>query len=133
MVISSDEAVAKAREFANKVGWFTRRARVKEDASLIPAVWKVQLKGEYDDVTIEVNADRGEVLKWHSSDPLLIAYERAKPIIDKLEAQGKPVDGKQYREIWRQEQAKVLKKQKEPRSPDLDVPPFLKERGKRPA
>jgi len=37
------------------------------------------------------------------------------------------------REIWCQEQAKVLKKQKGPRSPDLDVPPFLKERGKRPA
>ena len=53
-------------------------------------VWKVRLEGEYDIVTIEVNADSEEVLKWHSCDPLLIAYKRAQPIIDKLEAQGKP-------------------------------------------
>lgn len=90
MVISSDEAVAKAREFASKVGWFTRRVRVKEDVSLVLAAWKVRLEGEYDIVTIEVNADSEEVLKWYSCDPLLIAYKRAQPIIDKLEAQGKP-------------------------------------------
>ncbi len=29
--------------------------------------------------------------------------------------------------------AKVLKKQEGPKSPEVDVPPFLKERGKRPA
>ncbi len=71
MAISSDEAIAKARDFAEKTGWFTRRSRVKEDAGLVPAVWKVRLKGEYDNVTLEVNADSGEVLKWHSSDPYL--------------------------------------------------------------
>jgi hypothetical protein len=131
MAISSDEAVAKAREFANKVGWFTRMARVKEDASLIPAVWKVRLVGEYDDITIEINADSGEVSKWHSRDPSLIAYERAKPIIDNLEAQGTPVDCKQRMEILHQEQAKVLKKQKGPRSPDVDIPRFLKEHSER--
>jgi len=131
MVISSDEAVAKAREFANNVGWFTRMARVKEDASFIPAVWKVRLVGEYDDITIEINADSGEVSTWHSRDPSLIAYERAKPIIDNLEAQGTPVDCKQWMEILHQEQTKVLKKQKGPRSLDIDIPRFPKERSER--
>jgi len=42
MAISSDEAVAKAREFASKVSWLTTGVKVKEDASLIPAVWKVR-------------------------------------------------------------------------------------------
>jgi len=28
MTISSDEAIVKARDFANKVGWFTPMARV---------------------------------------------------------------------------------------------------------
>lgn len=124
MAISSDEAVAKAREFASKVGWFTTAVKVKEDASLIPAVWKVRLEGDYDIVTIEVNADSGEVLKWHSADPIVIAFERVKPTIDKLEAQGTP--GRQCWEIWRQEQAKVLKKQKGPRSPNVDSLLFLK-------
>ena len=133
MATSSDEAIAKAREFANRVGWFTPREKVKQEAELVPAIWKVRLKAEYEDVTIEVNADTGDIGKWHSQDPTVIAYERAKPIIDMLEAQGTPVDAKREWEIWRQEQAKVLKKQKGPRSPDIDIPPFLKERGKRPA
>jgi len=78
--------MAKAREFANRVGWFTPREKVKQEAELVPAVWKVRLTGEYEDVTIEVNADSGDIGKWHSQDSLLIAFERAKPIIDKLEA-----------------------------------------------
>ena len=130
---TSDETIAKAREFANKVGWFTPREKVKQEVELVPAVWKVRLKGEYEDVTIEVNADTGDIGEWHSRDPLLIAYDRAKPIIDKLEAQGTLVDGKREWEIWRQEQAKVLKKQKGPTSPNVDIPTFLKEGGKRPA
>lgn len=130
---TSHEAIAKARGFANKVGWFTPREKVKQEAELVPAIWKVRLKAEYEDVIVEVSADTGDIGKWHSQDPILIAYERAKPIIDKLEAQGTPDDGKQEWEIWRQEQAKVLKKQKGPRSPDVDIPSFLKERGKRPA
>ena len=128
---TSDEAIVKAREFANKVGWFTPREKVKPEAELVPAVWKVRLKGEYEDVTVEVNADSGDIVKWHSQDPILIAFERATPIIDKLEAQGTPVDGRQCWEIWCQEQARVLKKQKGPRSPDIDIPCFLKERSQR--
>ena len=103
---------------------------MKQEAELVPTIWKVRLKAEYEDVTIEVNADTGDIGRWQSQDPLLIAFERAKRIIDKLEAQGTPVDGKQEWEIWLQERAKVLKKQKGPRSPDVDIPHFLKKRGK---
>ena len=130
---TSNEAITKAREFANRVGWFTPREKVKQEAELVPAIWKVRLKAEYEDVTIEVNADTGDIGRWHSQDPVLIAYERARPIIDMLEAQGTPVDGKREWGIWRQERAKVLKKQKGPRSPNVDIPLFLEERGKRPA
>ncbi len=133
MTTSSNEAIAKAREFANRVDWFTPKEKVKQEAELTPAIWKVRLKTECEDVTIEVNADTGDIGKWHSQSPILIAYERTKSIIDMLEAQGTPVDAKREWEIWRQEQAKVLKKQKGPRSPDVDIPLFLKERGKRPA
>jgi len=62
MVISSDEAIAKAREFANKVGWMTE----VKDVSLVPAVWKVRLEGEFDIVTIELDVESGEVLKSES-------------------------------------------------------------------
>ena len=96
---TSNEAIAKAREFANRAGWFTPREKVKQETELVPAIWKVRLKAEYEDVTIEVNADTGDIGKWHSQDPTVIAYERAKPIIDKLEAQGTPVDGKREWEI----------------------------------
>jgi len=130
---TSNEAMVKAREFANRVGWFTPREKVKQEADLILAIWKVQLKAEYEDITVEVNADTGDIGKWHSQGPILIAYERAKRIIDKLEAQGTPVDGKREWKIWRKEQADVLKKQKGPRSPNVDIPLFLEKRGKRPA
>ncbi len=33
-------------------------------------------------ISSEINADSGEISTWHSRDHLIIAYERAKPIID---------------------------------------------------
>ena len=38
MTASSNEAIAKAREFANRVGWFTPREKVKQEAELVPAI-----------------------------------------------------------------------------------------------
>ena len=35
---TSNEAMVKAREFANRVGWFTPREKVKQEADLIPAI-----------------------------------------------------------------------------------------------
>ena len=62
---ASNEAIVKAREFANRAGWFTPREKGKQEAELVPVIWKVRLKAEYEDVTIEANANTGDIGKWH--------------------------------------------------------------------
>lgn len=88
MVISSDEAIAKAREFASKVGWFT--GGVTKDSRLIPSLWRIHFVGDYQDFEIDVDTKTGKILHWHCQSPMQIAINKAIEHLSKGEE--KPAD-----------------------------------------
>ena len=91
MATSSDEAIAKAREFANRMGWFTPSENVREYSRLTPSLWRVQFVGDYQDFEIDVDAETREILNWRCQSPLQIAINKALEQLPKAE-QGKLAD-----------------------------------------
>ncbi len=91
MAILSDEAVTKAREFAEKLGWFTLSGDVREHSQLIPSLWRIHFVGDYQDFEIDVDTETGKILHWHCQSPLQIAINKAAHL-SKVEEEGKPTN-----------------------------------------
>lgn len=78
MIISSDEAIRRARELANKVGWLTLSEKVGEEGRLIPSLRRIHLVGDYQDFEINGEAETGEILNWRCQGPLQIGINKIK-------------------------------------------------------
>lgn len=74
MIISSDEAMARAREFAKEIGMLTSSEEMGVERRLL---WRVHFDGEYQDFEIYVDAETGEIACWHCQSPLQIGMKKA--------------------------------------------------------
>ena len=90
MAISSDEAVAEARDFANKVGWLTLSRDVREHSRPIPSLWQIHFVGGYQDFEINVDTETGESFHQHCQSLLQITISKILEHLPK-DKEGKPL------------------------------------------
>lgn len=106
MVISSDEAIKKAGEFAEN-SWFSLLGDVREESRLIPSSWRIHFVGDYQDFEIDVDAETGEIFRWRCQSPLQIAISKVVQRFQRAEEQGSPLRAVDIVKIVSQEHEKA--------------------------
>jgi hypothetical protein len=109
-MILLDEAVRKAKEFAEKKGWLVHSEDIVERSRLIPSVWKIDFIGDHLEFEIDVNAETGEIFDWDFETPLSVGIQETVQRFKKAAEDGYPLSPEGLDKVLMEEHKKAYQK-----------------------
>jgi len=109
-MILLDEAVRRAKEFAEKKGWLLQSEDLAERSRLIPSLWKIDFVSDHLELEIDINAETGEILDWHFETPLRAGIMETLRRFKKAAEDGCPLSPQDLDKVLMEEHDKAYQK-----------------------
>mgnify|MGYP001038799374 CR=1 FL=1 len=109
-MILPDEAVRKAKEFAQKKGWLVHSEDVAEHSRLIPSLWKIDFVGDHVEFEIDVNAETGDIFDCDFATPLSVGILETLQRFKKIAGDGYPLSPEDLDKVLMEEHEKAYQK-----------------------